>query len=245
MTTKVENRTEKPTERRRRMARESGRTVYSSDLTFSVRVLGTAIGLQYFANGTFNALVNLLTETLSDTKVIAPTVSQFVDVAWMQFFRMGTSVVGLIALPVTCGAFADAAQHGFQVNVAEVLPDVHRLRPQAYLSKVGSLENWGESILRFVKMSLALAFAIWQIESGLSDFRFSSHLELSLMAKVVWQEILNFSWNLSGVLLTIGIADYGLRYWQFERSLLMSHEEIREEQRDQGSTPSLLRRKTQ
>ena len=76
--------------------------------------------------------------------------------------------------------------------------------------------------------------------------------DVATIGEEVGSSIVTLAWQLAGVALFFGLADYGLQVWKFEQSLKMSPEEVREEARQQAADPrgrqqrgELWRRSTQ
>ena len=97
MSVEAENKTEKPTERRRRLAREQGLSPRSSDLNFACRIVGVAAGLHWFGGRLVRDLSQLLSASLQQAPADQLTTDMVTSRAWDAALMVCLPMLGLVA----------------------------------------------------------------------------------------------------------------------------------------------------
>src|SRR4051812_32090631 len=94
MAFEVDDKTEQPTERRRRRAREDGLGPRSADLSVACRLLGVAVALQFFAGPLFVELAKSVTESLQRPLLAEVTADSVVSTTWDTLVRVALPFLG-------------------------------------------------------------------------------------------------------------------------------------------------------
>lgn len=233
----IEEKTEQPTERRRRLAREQGQGPRSSVLTLSVRLLGIAAALQFFGSPLAQDCARLVSASLQRPLARSLTVEMATAQSWEALAQIGSSFMGCCACVLIAGLIVQWLQIGWRFQTADLLPDLTRLSPARGFSKLWSLDNSAQALIALIKYLAVLLFGGWYIWSSLERTMTLADWDAGLIAEMVGTSLVQLAWQIGGLLLLFGLADYGYQYWKFERSLRMSPEEVREEARQQSADP--------
>lgn len=237
MTLDIEDKTEQPTARRRREAREQGLGPRSADFSTACRFVGVAAALQFCASNLVVELSRHLTEALQQPGGRELTPASFVSQAWEAIGRMGLAGLGMVGcLWISCLA-AHFLQVGLRFNLTDVMPDLSRLSPARGIGKLLRLESACQAGWGLVKFAAVLSFGGWHLWSQLGRLSALTDNDVSTIAQMVGGGLVLLAWQLAALFLTFGLADYGWRYWKFEQSLKMSPAELREELRHESGNP--------
>lgn len=224
-----EARTERPTERRRRQARERGQVAYSAELLTASRLLATWIVLAWwfagFAISASSALRTALEQAGSNTLQPATALMLLRDLAWQVLaFASWPLVTVTSALLLT-----HFAQVGWLWRWENAAPQSQRLSPILGLQRLLSFGTVGRTLTLIVKLT-GLAAAV--------GFGLLPHLplaSLSLSSDVTGQlamfgaTTVRLAMFVAIAAMILGAVDYAWQRWRFERSLQMTREEVREE----------------
>lgn len=243
MTTEIDDKTEQPTERRRRLAREQGHGPRSSDLTLSCRLLGVAVALQFFGTRLVHDCARLLSDSLQRLPIDELTISIVTSRGWEALLQIGISAAGFCACVLVAGLVAQWFQVGFRFQTAELMPDLSRLGPRRAWSKLWSLETTAQAVMALLKYVIILGVGGWYIWSSLGQSSSLVEYDVSTIAETIGRNVVTLAWLLAAIYLIIGLADYGIQVWKFEQSLKMSPAEIREEARQQSGDPQWQQRR--
>jgi flagellar biosynthetic protein FlhB len=211
------------------MARQHGQAAHSPELTAAAGWLAAVLVLGFVGDAMVLSLTDLVRGSFLQS-VRLPD-----DVAALASHVRG-SVMGL-AWPLAAilagfsgGAFA---AHQFQVRglwaTSQLAPDLSRLWRFSKSPGLSALAV--QSIWSSVKALVLIAAVAWALHAGWSNLVRQSDLEGPALARAAGQIVLQLSWALGGVLLALGLADYGLRYRRFEVMLRTTPEQQREDQR--------------
>jgi flagellar biosynthesis protein FlhB len=226
-----EDRTQPPSKRRRELAREQGQAAHSPELTAAAGWLAAVVALIFCGSELANAVVGLMRDALSSGNPQNMTADP-VEIA-----TRVRSVAMVLAWPLGAilAAFAAGATVAHQLQVRGlwssrlIAPDPARLWAPA--RSPGLAARAGRTAWTAVKAVVFVAALAWMIRSGWADVLGLGNLEGAAMAQAASRSVLRMAGVLAGVLLALGLADYGLCYWRFESMLRTTPEEQREDHR--------------
>jgi flagellar biosynthetic protein FlhB len=235
-----EQRTERATPRRREKARERGQMVRSRELPSALTLLAVAALLRW-ANGGFlpawSGLFRHLLATGSRTDLV--NMASILDwTAWgiarwvlpPLALAWGVSVMGLIT------------QGGFVFTPLALEPKWDRLNPANNISRMFSLGSLSTLLKSLVPVGVLLYLAVGILSRDWLQVTHTSQMGLPAALSWLAQVLYEFSWKGGMVLLVWAGADYALQSANYERSMRMSKQEIRDEHRDLEGNPATKRR---
>ncbi len=235
-----DNKTEKPTPRRRQKAREQGQVARSRDLSSILAVSG-AFGLVAWQGYTgIEAWRKLLRHTFeySSAEALTPAASLFIWTGW----TLAKCVVPVMATAWTLSLIGGLAQGGIVFAPEALVPKIERLSPAQKLGQIFSLTGLSgllKSLLPFAAIGY-VGFATLQehwisivVASNTSLWTFTRFL-LTVIFEVTWKSAL--------VLLAWALVDYFLTWRKSESDLRMSREEMRQETKDSDGNPQIKMR---
>jgi len=130
-------------------------------------------------------------------------------------------------------------QVGWVISFKPFNFDLSRMNPVSGLKKIISMRSLVELLKGILKASL---FA-WVIYMALRDKLpvAVSAMQLSLTegALQLWNLLWGLAMRLAAMLLVIGILDYGYQKWDFEKSIKMSKQEVKEEHKQMEGDPQI------
>ena len=230
-----EDRTQPPSKRRRLLARERGQAAHSPELTAAVGWAAAVALLGFFGDDLAVGSPGWWRVAVA-SGAIARRCGHGCDSC------SGNRARVVLASGAILGGFFGAALFAHQLQVrglwatSQIVPDPTRLWN---LGKGPGLStrfvqfNWSVA-----KGIIVVAAATWMLAAGWLDFLRQSSLEGPRLAQASGYIVMSTSWMLAGVLLVLGIIDYGLRYRRFEAMLRTSAEEQREDQRVMEGDPA-------
>jgi len=229
------NKTEQPTPRRRKKAREKGQVARSRDLASILGTSGAIIVLFWQGESLLSHWNKLLQGSLNEA-VVGQLDKGSPVFFWsaMELFRW--------MLPVLAAAFllsfaASAAQGGFVFAGEALIPNVSRMSPAGKLRQMFSLAGLSgllKSLLPFGAILLVGANSIkahWvgMAQSSSLGLRPFSQFVVSIATDILWKSVL--------ILLVWSVIDYALLWQKQEGDLRMSKEELREEYKETEGNP--------
>ena len=234
-----------PTLRRREKARLEGKFAYSPDLmgaiSLAVGLTGTLICAASVVEWIKKLFLNSIAISGSTAGPAAsaanrlshvPTPEELFQSSWTilgQMFTLFLPFLGLLALASLAAHFS---QRRFLFASDREWVNTQNVNPAQGFLRLFEAQNVVRQIVNLVKASLIFGF-VWLFFRN----QFESILQLPygelnaaiLRSGALIQSVLI---RLAGLLLAVGIADYFWQYRRFEKSLWMSEQEMRDEQKD-------------
>lgn len=239
----AEERTEPATPRKRQKSREDGRMAKSQDLSAAVIIITGLLALNALGLSVWRKLIEMFYAVLThvstdlmrdDGWLILPFIEGVKGFFW------GWLPIGLLC--TIMAAFIMIYQVGFLVSAKPLTPKPERFNPISGLKKIISLRTLVELLKGLLKAMLLLGmlFTVIRKEQDmlLSVMLFPMEQGIAIIMQQIWSMAL----KMALVLLVLGFADYGYQKWDFEKSIRMSKQEIKEEYKQMEGDPLIKRR---
>jgi flagellar biosynthetic protein FlhB len=237
-----QDRTEQATPRRREKAREEGQVARSMDLnSATIILLGFASML---ALGPFLVEQSqmLLRYTLANAPLIAksdPTFVKLFSDNLVKFFVIIAPIVGALLI---IGAVVSVAQVGFHTSSKALEPKLDKLDLAAGLKRLFSMRSLVGMIRDTVKLAV-LGFVAYKVIAGESDkFFILSDMAIPQMAATMGKLAVTIAVKIGAAMLVIAALDYMYQKWEFEKSIRMSRQDIKDEYKDTEGSPQVKAR---
>lgn len=243
MPPQAENKTEKPTARRRQKARQEGQVPQSMEVN-SVLVLLAGFGaLALFGQTTLTVLVNQVTERLGslhgpqlDT---AGSVTVLREAAGQVLSAAAPVLVGVGIMGLLCSL----AQTGVLFTPKKMKPDLNAVNPVRGFKELFSLQALQRMAVAFAKFGIVGAVSYTIIRSRLGWLQ-------ALVGKSVWGIVevtrdicASLVFRLLAVMALVAVLDYLYQRWRHERKLMMSRAEVKEEHKREEGDPEIAARR--
>jgi flagellar biosynthetic protein FlhB len=232
-----EQRTERATPKRREKAREQGQIVRSRELPSALTLLGVAALLRWGQGGWIASWRDLFRHLLAASS--QPEMSTITPL----FNATGSSAVRWAAPPLalawSVSAFALLLQGGFVFAPAAFEPKLERFNPVNNISRLFSVGGLSPMLKSLIPASFLLYIAATIISREWLPLIHSTQMGLSPALDWLAALLYEFAWKGGMVLLVWAGADYGIQKWNYERSLRMSKQEIRDEFKDTEGNPAI------
>lgn len=233
------DRTEKPTPRRRRKAREEGQVAVSRELNMALTFLAAAIILRLILSQLGRSLLASSIPFLSLEPMDEETLSSFVfqlfrDPLVLLFLMMG--VVALI------GVVVGALQTKFLVSFKPLRIDLNRINPIEGLKRMFSLRNLFELFKAFIKLVIVGYVSYSLIKQRYDQLPLLPQMDLEASVWYLADLVGALMLRCAIAMLALALVDYLFQRWEFEKSLRMTRQELKEEFKEVEGNPEVKRR---
>lgn len=216
-----------PSDRKLRKAREDGKVLKSSLTTQVAGMLGVIAGLV--------GIVLLRFEAFQDLMAFALTQGFTSPTHCLKLFIMEFGVIVTVSLG--CGAVAGVAaelcQVGFAPEMGLLAPKSERLDPVAGAMRLFSgFKDLGIVLAKAVILAIASYLAVAPLIHQ-APFMIAQHSPLG------WglQLLIKVSWQITCALICIAALDYFVAWRRFYKEMSMSHQEVKEEYKEEDGDP--------
>ncbi|MFJ2390884.1 flagellar biosynthesis protein FlhB [Pseudomonas koreensis] len=237
-----QDKTEDPTEKRKKDSREKGEIARSKELNTLAVMLAGAGGLLIFGG--------LLAQELMDLMRLNFTLSREVimDEKSMGTFLLVSGKIALVAIqPVMITLLLAAligpiSLGGWLFAAGSMAPKFSRMNPGAGLKRMFSMKAVIELVKALAKFLITLFVALMVLSADIDDFLRIAHepLEQAIIHSVTlvgWSSL----WLACGLII-IAAVDVPVQLWEAHKKLLMTKQEVRDEHKDQEGRPEVKQR---
>ena len=236
------DKTEDPTEKRKKDSREKGEIARSKELNTLAIMLAGSIGLLIFGGALARDMMDLMRYNFSISR------ETLLNPDSMGLFLLHSGKVALIAVqPVLVTLLIAAlvgpiALGGWLFAAGSLAPKFSRMNPAAGIKRMFSAKALVELLKALAKFFIILIVALLVLQSDIDDLLRIAHepLELAVIHSVqvvAWSAL----WMACGLIL-IAAVDVPVQLWESHKKLLMTKQEVRDEHKDQEGRPEVKQR---
>lgn len=238
-----QERTEKATPKRRKDSRKKGRVAQSREIP-SVMILITSLGVFFFAGaGIFNKMTAFAAEMfqqLSATPLsdIATTATFFNSVF---LFFVDVTMPLMLAI-LAAGVSAHIAQFGILFTTESLTPKFSRLSPISGIKRIFSLRSLVElakSLLKVLAVGITAYFLIRAELHTMPELILSSAVDI--LGFTGWVAF-KITLGACVTLIILAALDYAYQRWEYEKSLRMTKQEVKDEYKQTEGDPKVKAR---
>lgn len=235
-----DTKSEKATPKKRRDERKKGNIFQSKDIITVVSLLGVTYTIKllfpriYLTAKEF--LVRYITyagtkETISSDFVIDITIGFIVAFA--------SIIVPILMMSILTSIAATAAQTKLLFSMESLKPKWSRISLLQGFKRLFSLKSLVEVVKGTIKITILFVILYNYFESRILDF--SKTISMSIMASTgfILSSCVGLIFNISIAFVAISVLDYFYQWWDYERQLKMSKQDIKEEYKQTEGNPQI------
>jgi flagellar biosynthetic protein FlhB len=239
------DKTETPTPKRRREARDKGQVAKSQELTTAFLLLTAALVVSQGAASLATEIGTVFTQAArvagSSALGLDGTVGWLRDVVWTS---LGAITPILLAMAGTALLVGGIQARGI-LSLEPLKPKFSRLNPQENIKRIWGIQapvQLAKSLMKFGIIVGAVAFVLAGAQNKLPALAQQGPFAL---LRFVQDQAVRIFMSAGLAYLLLALADYGYQVWRHEKSLKMSKEEIKKELKEtEGDQILKVRRRT-
>jgi flagellar biosynthetic protein FlhB len=233
------DKTEEATPKRRQEARKKGQVAKSQDLgqiaTLLVGILVLRFSNSFFLvninNYVAKQLSNLTFKELTQEKILE-IMAEFTELFFITVFPilMSVLIIGLVI---------NYIQVGFIFTTETLKLDLNKINPLNGLKQLFSMKKLVELTKTIIKLILIGFYAYYEIKNKLNESLntpfFSIENDFILMLNLCFSVVI----KITVALLIVAMIDYMYQKWEFEKSLKMTKQEVKDEFKQTEGDPQI------
>jgi type III secretion protein U len=239
----MSDKTEQPTAKRLRDAREKGQVPRSQEIPSAAIVLALIMYLSVRAQDIFSMLsevIQLSFSTVGDTweTGLARLVPALIQIAL-------NILLPLVAIVITASILANIAQVGFMFSMQAAMPKLSNLSPAKWFKKVFSKKGLFELVKNIIKI-ITLGLVVWRVLL----------LHWVDLFKIPWSGVRQFwtimggtAWDLAihaaAAFAILAVLDFFWERFQFIKENMMSKDEVKREYKEMEGDPHIKSKRKQ
>jgi len=237
-----ENKTEQASPRKREESRKKGIFAHSPDLAGAVALSAGLLSLAAFGPWIVRSQLDLMKSWfahLDGQRSVAEILNQEFPAAVLP---VALAVCSTIAAVMVAGVVINVLQAGLHFNLEWLAPKWDRVDPMEGSKKLFSLNSLvgaGFGVLKLAVVSWA-AYHVLIAASASAPMWWQS--PASGLLSLCSQLVMKLSWSVATPLFVLAAGDFGYKKYKHEKELMMSREELKEENRQQEGDPHIKQR---
>ncbi|MFJ3470145.1 flagellar biosynthesis protein FlhB [Pseudomonas sp. NPDC090201] len=237
-----QDKTEDPTDKRKKDAREKGEIARSKELNTVIIMIVGAAGLLAFGGSMAEMMMQLMRDNFTisrDALMDERSMSLMLMVSGKAALQSVTPLLVALTLAALIGPISLG---GWLFAAGSLAPKFSRLNPLAGLKRMVSPKALIELLKSLAKFFIVLIVAIMVLSRDKNDLLAIAHepLELAVahsLQLVGWSTL----WMAFGLLI-IAAVDVPVQLWEAHKKLLMTKQEVRDEHKDSEGRPEVKQR---
>lgn len=240
MSSGAEGKTEKATPKKRRDERKKGNIFQSRDIVNVVSVLAIFFTMKLILPFIFSYLENMLLKYMGWIKYTDVMSESFS----MDLLRDGVITLLLLAGPImliamAVGIIASGVQTKFTFSKEHLKLKLSKLNPFAGIKRMFSIRSTVELIKSLLKVTV-ISYVLYSGIRGIIT-QFSMLLSVSVLSGVsfILNSIFDIVLKVTLVFAVIAFFDYLYQWWEYEKSIRMSKQDMKEEYKHTEGDPQI------
>jgi flagellar biosynthesis protein FlhB len=237
-----QERTEAATPRRREQARQEGQVAKSREAVSAALFLSMILFLSIAGTALAEQIVTLTQETFATLGEVETSLSGLHLFLARLLVR---TVVMLLPMFLTVCVFAVGAnvmQTGFLVSTKALQPKLEHLDPRHVVKRLFSMQSLFELGKALVKVGIVGAIVYTTIAGDMAQIFPLGGLGVADIVSYIGSSTLRLGVRTSYAIIILAVLDYLWQRWQYEKSLRMTLQEVKDERKQQEGDPHIRAR---
>lgn len=233
------SKTEKATPKKRRDERKKGHVAISKDVVMIGSLLGTFVMLKMLFPLIYRTMRDYMVKYLS----LAPAVETLSDYTTSAYkdsiIAVLKGAVPILVVSMLLAIIGTGLQTKFIFTKKNLQPQFSRLNPISGIKKLFSLKSLVELLKSIIKI-LILATILYQIIMGeLRGVARTIDMDFKDSAVYILNSVMSMVFKVSIIFLGVAAFDYLYQWWDYERQIKMSKQELKEEYKQTEGNPEI------
>jgi flagellar biosynthetic protein FlhB len=233
------------TAHRRQEATEQGQVVRSQDLVSAALLIVALSVLLYCGSEIAKFLARLMRAALGGEPLFAIDRDTIVNQWFAILQELGLVMLPLLGALVAAAIAINLAQVGFLFLPNKVGFDISHIDPMKGVSRIFSMSNVMRLVFGLVKIAVISAVAVWCVWGKQNELMAIAALDVGPLSHYVVEAVLWTGMKIGLAILLIAALDYGYQKWKYEKDLMMTTEEMKEEMKNLQGDPHIIARRKQ
>jgi len=236
----ADEKTEQATPKKRRDERKKGNIFLSKDVVVVVSLLGTFFSLKLLFPGMYEAISTFLVKYMNYASVKTEVTAEFVSDMTIEMIVTFVRVcVPLLMIAVLLAIVATAAQTKLLFSIDALKPKFSRLSPLQGFKRLFSSKSLVEVLKGIIKISILIWIMYDFFIGQLINFERTLKLDLISSTAFVLDCVMKLVMKVSIAFVAISAFDYFYQWWDYEKQLKMSKQEVKEEYKQTEGNPQI------
>ncbi len=233
-----ESKTEKASPKRRKDERKKGNVYKSQDVVNALTILVAFVALDKLLPYIYKYMSQNMYKYLTSIKTVTEiTVDSAMDIFKDCCLALVYTAGPLMLILLLVGVLATGAQTKFLFSKEALKPKFSHLNPISGIKKMFSLRAVVELLKSIIKAAIIGAVIYSYYKSIATDVVKLMSLDIMSAVSFVLKSVYSLVIKLSIAFIAISIFDYLYQWWEYERNIKMTKQEVKEEYKQTEGDP--------
>ncbi len=243
-----EEKTEKATPKKRRDSRKKGEVLQSKEVSNAVFIVGIFAFLSIYASTIFEQLLMYMEKTLTSIANTGDSIEFVMNIMWGIAFICLMTVGPILAVGIALSILPVMIQTRGLFSSEALKPKFSRLNPFTGIKRLFSLQAVVGILKGLIQIIVVVALLYMQVTDAMNDFADLIDNDPIKIVAFISETIMSLITTIMIMLVFVAAADYLFQWWQFEKKMKMSKQEVKEEYKQMEGDPQIkgkIKRKQQ
>ncbi|ACL70419.1 flagellar biosynthesis protein FlhB [Halothermothrix orenii] len=231
--------TEKPTPRRLRKARQQGQVAKSQELSSAFTLMGGFLVLFFIIKNIIYSLTNRMSYFLSLEAYNKINDVNSLYILIDSFYFIARLISPVLLASAIIGLVVNFLQVGPLFVPDLIKPDLKKINPISGFKRLFSLKSVVELIKSLFKIAIVAILAYLQLKNSWQTLINLSRQGITEAVAYLGHLIFKVAITIIICLVVLGIADYIYQKWEYIRNLKMTKQEVKEEHKEIEGDPRI------
>ncbi len=238
-----QEKTEAPTEKKRRESREEGQVAFSRELPSAALLAGILLTLIATSPLILDAFREMTTQIFREmSKADELSIDSLYDLSGEIFSTLLPAFAPFAAIIVLVGILASVLQVGVQITLKAIAPKFNKISPLTGLKRLFSTQSLADFLKSMAKLIIVGIVGYITYMDKITELNGLSVATPEAILEYNFTVVAEVSGKIVLALVAIAIFDYLYQRWHHEKQLMMTKQEVKEETKQTEGDPQLKAR---
>lgn len=233
--------TEKATPKKKQDARKKGQVLHSKEISSALILLIVFLSIKLLGGymaGEMVAFINMCFNNLA-CSFDSQSISEVLRLLGLILLQLLKLVGPLFGIALVIGVVASFAQVGSLFTLETLKPKFSNLNPFNGIKRIFSIRGLTELIKALLKIIVVGLVAWRSLRAEENNIVKLMEQDLAVGASYIMTTSIDIAIKICVIMVIIGILDYGYQWWQYEKDLKMTKQEVKEEYKEIEGNPEI------
>ena len=235
--------TEEPTPKRKREAREKGQVAKSQELNQAFTLLASFSMLYILFSGMMDSLTTEVTTYLDFDTVVNLDIASAYNILMEAIFYVASLVVPVMLASAIMGIVINFSQVGPLFTGESLKPKLDSLNIIKGFGKLFSIKSLVEMVKSVLKIIIIAVIAYIYLRNSITDLITMTEQGLYPALMLIGNLIFKAAVAITIFLVGVGVFDFIYQKWEHKRNLKMTKYEVKQERKEMEGDPQLKQKR--
>ncbi|HEX3026323.1 MAG TPA: flagellar biosynthesis protein FlhB [Clostridia bacterium] len=233
------DKSEKATSKKREDERKKGHVHQSKDLVSAISLISLFACLKYMAPGFLNKMISGMTLLFEGMSSVITGPGDINSRLWVVVTVSASVILPFAAIVILVSVVTTLAQTRLLFTPGQLKPSFDRMNPIKGIQRLFSLNGLMEVFKSLLKITIIGVMIYFEIRPKIGQVLLLFDSDLGRSISWVGEIVLDVGFKVAIAMLVLGVIDYFYQWWSFERQIMMSKQEIKDEFKQSEGSPEI------